>query len=110
MFGAAEICAWVDEAHDRARGLGGDVRAAAGYFTSLRLEIPFEIVPPGFPQPVVPRPSHRETPEPHVQAAAKPRYALLHAAAASDREGAEDAAIAAREEQLPAAACGRGHG
>ena len=27
--------------------------------------------PPGFPQPVVPRPSHRETPEPHVQAAAK---------------------------------------
>ena len=46
MFGAADICAWVDEAHDRARGLGGDVRAAAGYFTSLRLDIPFEIVPP----------------------------------------------------------------
>jgi hypothetical protein len=32
---------------------------------------------------------------------------LLRAAAAGDREGAEDAASAAHEEQLPAAACGR---
>jgi hypothetical protein len=32
---------------------------------------------------------------------------LLRAAAAGDREGAEDAAIAACEEQRPAAVCGR---
>jgi hypothetical protein len=31
--------------HDPWRGLVGDVRAAAVYFTSLRLEIPFEIAP-----------------------------------------------------------------
>ena len=86
MFGAADICAWVNEAHDRARGLGGDVRAAAGYFTSLRLDIPFEIVPPGFPQPVVPRPSHRETPKtspsPLLSRMSRRRSAALRLAAA----------------------------
>jgi hypothetical protein len=35
-----------------------------------------------------------------------PRDALLRADVAGDREGAEAAASAAREEQLPAVACG----
>jgi len=32
-----EICAWGDSAHDMARGLGGDVRAAEGCLTPLSL-------------------------------------------------------------------------
>ena len=93
MFGATDICAWVDEAHDRARGLGGDVRAAAGYFTSLRLDIPFEIVPPpAFPN----RPSRglrareplRLPPYPilsRMSSRTTPRWALLRAAVAGSR-------------------------
>jgi hypothetical protein len=60
----ATIKSRLHEAREQAkRKLLPIVRAAAGYFTCLRLEIPFEIVPPGFPQPAVPRPSPRETPE-----------------------------------------------
>jgi hypothetical protein len=61
----------------------------------------------GFLQPVVPRPSPRETPEPQPYAllscrSRRPHNPLSHtAAAAGAREGAEDTASAAREEQRP---------
>jgi len=61
--------------------------------------------PPGFPQPVVPRPSHRETPEtspsPILSRMSRRRSAALRLAAAGD------AAIAAGA-GWPLAACGRG--
>jgi hypothetical protein len=61
----------------------------------------------GFLQPVVPRPSPRETPEPQPYALlSRPggrttTLSLTAAAAAGAREGAEDTASAAREEQRP---------
>ena len=83
----------------------------------MRLDIPCAIVPPRLSPtgrletlaPGNPCATPRRAPEPEVQAAAQPRDAILRAAAAGGRQGAEDAAIAAREEQLPAA-CGQGGG
>ena len=70
---------WVPSTHGVTRGLVGAVRAAAGSGTSVRLDIPCAIVPPpGLPQPVVPRPSHRATPEPHPASLLSRRSRLLH--------------------------------
>ena len=68
------------------------MRAAAGYFTSLRLEIPFEIVPPRFPQPAVPRPSREGTPETLLSlilsGMSRPRWALATPCGAPLRQAA----------------------
>lgn len=65
--------------HDPLCGHVASVRAAAVSFTSLRLEVPFTIVPLNFPKSVVPRPSHRGTLEvaapPILSGMSRPRLA-----------------------------------